>query len=365
MKKYDYLVVGAGLFGATLADILTRVFHKSVLVVEKNQYIGGMCYTENKHGITVHTFGAHIFRTNESDIWNYVNSITSFKPFVNSPLARVGDKLYNLPFNMNTFQQLWGVTTPEEAHKKIKEDCVVNGKPKNLEDYALATVGKTIFETFIRDYTEKQWGAKCTELPIGILGRLPLRFTYDNNYYANKMYQGVPIAGYTEMISKMLSRSELKIGCNDWRIYIDSADKVIYTGSIDEFYEYKYGELEYRSLRFEHHVAEIQNIQGNAVINYPTREVEYTRSIEHKHFLNESSSASVISYEYPALYDGTNERYYPIENERNLRLYNKYASIKTDTIFAGRLGQYKYTDMEQTIVNAQKLAYELEGRRRK
>ena len=357
--KYDYLIVGAGLFGATLAHRLTTEYNKKVLVVDKNDYVGGMCHTYKQHGITVHEFGAHIFRTQDKCIWDYVNSITPFKPFVNSPLAYCEGKIYNLPFNMNTYNQLWGITIPECAMAKIDAECIRCDNPKNLEEYALSKVGTTIYELFIREYTEKQWGKKCTVLPASILGRLPLRFTYDNNYYANKSYQGIPYHGYTRLINEMLKDSDVKLGIDDWHKYQDDVNTVIYTGSIDEFYNYKFGKLEYRSLRFETTTTDINNLYGNAVVNYTTKEYPYTRAIEHKHFLGEESPVSIISYEYPELYDGTNERYYPIETDENLALYSKYADIETDVIFAGRLGSYKYTDMEQTIINARDLAFEL------
>ena len=357
--KYDYLIVGAGLFGSTLADILTKDYNKRVLVVDKNDYVGGMCHTYKQHSITVHEFGAHIFRTDSIELWNFVNELTPFKPFVNSPLAYCHGRIYNLPFNMNTFNQLWGITIPEDAIAKIKIDCVPNDNPQNLEEYALSKVGRTIYDMFIKDYTEKQWGKKCTELPVSILGRLPLRFTFDNNYYANKLYQGIPYYGYTQLIEEMLKYSDVELSVDNWRKYEHEAKRIIYTGSIDEYYNYRFGELEYRSLRFDTNVLGVSNLYGNAVTNYTTKEYPYTRAIEHKHFLGEESSDTIISYEYPEKYNGKNERYYPIETIENLELYNKYKSIETNVIFAGRLGQYKYTDMEQTIVNAQNLACEL------
>ena len=355
---YDYLIVGAGLFGATLAQFLSSS-GKKVLVVEKNDYVGGMCYTERQHDIHIHKYGAHIFRTNNINIWDYMNYFDKFKPFVNSPMAYVDGTLYNLPFNMNTFKQLWGVILPEDAKAKIEEDCIQCDNPKNLEEFALSKVGKTIYEKFIKEYTEKQWGKKCTELPASILGRLPLRFTYDNNYYANKPYQGIPVNGYTFVITEMLSYADVELNVKNWHKYENEAKTIIYTGSIDEFYDYKFGRLDYRSLRFEEVVCDQENVRGNAVINYPTKEYDYTREIEHKHFLNEESKVSVVSYEYPELYNGENERYYPLETKENLELYNKYASIDTNVIFAGRLGQYKYTDMEQTVINARDLAFRL------
>ena len=361
--KYDYLIIGAGLFGATLAHCLTKDYCKKVLVIDKNGYVGGMCHTHKQHGITVHEFGAHIFRTDNIELWNFINNITPFKPFVNSPLALCEGKLYNLPFNMNTFYQLWGIQIPADAEDKIESECVpyVDKEPRNLEEFALSKVGKTIYNKFIKEYTEKQWGKKCTELPPSILGRLPLRFTFDNNYYSNKPYQGIPYHGYTRLISEMLKGSEVILDIYDWHNFEDNAKKVIFTGSIDEYYDYKYGMLEYRSLRFETSCVSISNLYGNAVTNYTTKEYPYTRAIEHKHFLGEKSVDTIISYEYPEKFTGENERYYPIETDDNLALYSKYANIENDkTIFAGRLGSYKYTDMEQTILNARKLACELQ-----
>ena len=363
MKKYDYLIVGAGLFGATLANRLAD-YGKSVLVVEKKPYVGGMCYTEKRDGITVHKFGAHIFRTNEDWVWKYVNHYAHFKPFINSPLAYVDNKMYNLPFNMNTFQQLWGVTQPKDAREQIMRDCVPHCNPQNLEEYALSKVGKTIYYKFIKDYTEKQWGKDCKDLPASILGRLPLRFTYDNNYYSGKQYQGIPEEGYTEFIKQLLSSADVWTNVGDsWRRFEDCANTIIYTGSIDEFYSYKYGELEYRSLKFDEYELDEESIYGNAVINFPEEIIPYTRQIEHKFFLGEKSNKTIISIETPCKYDGTNERYYPVITDSNIKLANKYFNIDCDLknrpIFAGRLGSYQYTDMEQTIVNAFRLARRL------
>lgn len=358
--KFDYLIVGAGLFGATLAEQLSRI-GKTVLVVERKDEIGGMCYTEKRDGITVHKYGAHIFRTDDYGLWKYVNEFTTFKPFINSPMSYVDGELYNLPFNMNTFKQIWGVTKPEEAKYIIEKDLVPCDTPKNLEEKALSTVGKTIYEMFIKEYTEKQWGKKCTELPASILGRLPLRFTYDNNYYSNKLYQGVPIAGYTFFIERLLDGAVVFTGVRDWRKMSKYAKQIIYTGSIDEYFSYCFGKLEYRSLYFEEYRLDYtDNANGVAVINYSSKDVDYTREIEHKHFLDEKSDITIISREFPREFDGTNERYYPIATDRNLELYKRYESIITHSvIFAGRLGQYKYTDMEQTIKSAKKLANKL------
>ncbi len=358
--KFDYLIVGAGLFGATLAQELTRI-GKTVMVVERKDEIGGMCYTEKRDDITVHKYGAHIFRTDDYGLWKYVNEFVTFKPFINSPMSYVDGELYNLPFNMNTFKQLWGVVRPEEAKGKIADDLVHCSSPKNLEEKALSMVGKTIYEMFIKEYTEKQWGKKCTELPASILGRIPLRFTYDNNYYSGKQYQGIPITGYTFLIEQLLSEAVVLTGIRDWRKMKKYAKHIIYTGSIDEYFSYCFGKLEYRSLYFEEYRLDYtDNANGVAVINYPSKDVDYTREIEHKHFLDEESDITIISREFPREFDGTNERYYPIATDKNLELYRKYANLTvSNTTFAGRLGQYKYTDMEQTIKGAKKLASKL------
>ena len=358
--KFDYLIVGAGLFGATLAQELTRK-GKTVLVVERKDEIGGMCSTEKRDGITVHKYGAHIFRTDDKELWDYVNDFVTFKPFINSPMSYVDGELYNLPFNMNTFKQIWDVTKPDEAKSIIEKDLVPCDAPKNLEEKALSMVGKTIYLMFIKEYTEKQWGRKCTELPASILGRIPLRFTYDNNYYSGKQYQGVPITGYTFFIEQLLSEAVVLTGIKDWRKMKKYANNIIYTGSIDEYFDYCFGKLEYRSLYFEEYRLDYtDNANGVAVINYPSNDVDYTREIEHKHFLDEESDITIISREFPREFDGTNERYYPIATGKNLELYRKYANIVTsNTTFAGRLGQYKYTDMEQTIKTARKLANKL------
>lgn len=353
MKKV--LIVGAGLFGATLAHNLGAQF--DITVVDKRNHIGGNVYTENVNGINVHKYGAHIFRTNDKTIWNYLNSFAEFNNFINSPIAIYHNKAYNLPFNMNTFNQLWGAKTPGVADDIIKSQRVHCDNPKNLEEYALSLVGTDIYNAFIKEYTEKQWGKPCHELPISIMKRIPLRFTYDNNYYSCK-YQGVPIGGYTQIIEKMLSNTCVLLnidGVDYVKTYKDDYDYIIYTGCIDEFYGYRFGKLEYRSLVFKEFCVQLENYQGNAVVNYTDKSHPYTRVIEHKWFENTQSNYTVISKEYP---ESIGEPYYPIESETNLNLYAKYQELaKQDSIiFAGRLGNYKYTDMEETISNAMILA---------
>lgn len=353
MKKV--LIVGSGLFGATLAHKLGVKF--DITVVDKRSHIGGNVYTENVKGINVHKYGAHIFRTNDKAIWNYLNNFAEFNNFTNSPIAIYHNKAYNLPFNMNTFNQLWGAKTPDVAKNIIKSQQVHYDNPKNLEEYALSLVGTDIYNTFIKDYTEKQWGKPCSELPISIMRRIPLRFTYDNNYY-NCKYQGVPIGGYTQIIEKMLSGTTLLLntdGVEYVKTHKNDYDYIIYTGCIDEFYDYNFGKLEYRSLIFKELDIPLENCQGNAVINYTDKSHPYTRVIEHKWFENTQSNHTVLSIEYPK---STGETYYPIESEKNLALYARYQELskQDNIIFAGRLGNYKYTDMEETILNAMNLA---------
>lgn len=355
--KYDYLIVGAGLFGAVCAHELHKR-GKSVLVIEKRHHIGGNVYTENQGGIQVHKYGAHIFHTNDKEIWDYVNSFVEFNRFTNSPLANYMGKLYNLPFNMNTFYQLWGTKTPAEAAAKIAEQRKeMDGKePANLEEQAISLVGRDIYEALIKGYTEKQWGRKATELPTFIIRRLPVRFTYDNNYFSDR-YQGIPIGGYTKLIETMLAGIEVKVG-EDYLTkqveYKKLADNIIYTGPIDEYFGYCHGQLEYRSLRFEHDHIEVDNYQGNAVINYTEADVPFTRIIEHKHFDSVDTPHTIITREYPAEWKLGDEPYYPVNDDKNMTLFKKYRELakNEDVIFGGRLAEYKYYDMHQVIKSA-------------
>ena len=357
---YDYLIVGSGLYGAVCAYELKKR-GKSVLVLEKRDHIGGNIYTEKVEGINVHRYGAHIFHTHNKAIWEYINQFAEFNNYINQPVARYKDECYNMPFNMNTFTKLWrDVFTPAEAQKRIEEERAegYTDNPQNLEEQAINLVGKTIYEKLVKGYTEKQWGRKCTELPAFIIKRLPVRFTFDNNYF-NDRYQGIPVGGYTQIIEKMLEGIEVKLGCDffaDREKYIKMADKVIYTGAIDRYYDYCYGALEYRSVRFETEVLDCPNYQGNAVINYTAYDVPYTRIIEHKHFEFDSTSPkTVISREYSSTWKLGDEPYYPVNDEKNGKLYLKYKELadKEDkVIFGGRLGQYKYFDMDDVIDSA-------------
>lgn len=352
---YDYLIVGAGLYGAVFAHEMTKA-GKRCLVIDKREHIGGNVYTKEIEGINVHMYGAHIFHTSNKRIWDYVNSFVTFNRYTNSPIARYKDELYNLPFNMNTFNKLWGVITPEEAKAKIREQIEEAGiiEPNNLEEQALSLVGRDIYEKLVKGYTEKQWGKKATELPSFIIKRLPVRMTYDNNYF-NDTYQGIPIGGYTVMIEKMLEGIEVRLACDylEDREYYDSlANKIVYTGMIDEFYDYCYGELEYRSLRFETEVLDTDNYQGNAVVNYTEYEVPYTRIIEHKHFEYGTGPKTVVTREYPARWKHGDEPYYPMNDDKNNELYAKYKKLAKENdkvIFGGRLGMYRYFDMHNVI----------------
>ena len=359
--KYDYLIVGAGLYGSVCAYELTK-HGKTCIVIDKRDHIGGNIYTEEIEGINVHKYGAHIFHTSNKEVWNYINQFAEFNNYVNSPVARYKDELYNLPFNMNTFTKLWrDVFTPEDAKKRIEEErqegFVEN--PTNLKEQAINLVGKTIFKKLIKDYTEKQWGRKCEELPPFIIKRLPVRFTFDNNYF-NDRYQGIPVGGYTKIIEKMLEKSFVQLNY-DFFAHKEElyrlANKIIYTGPIDEFYDYAYGALEYRSVRFETDVLDIDNYQGNAVINYTSHEVPYTRIIEHKHFEFGKQEKTVISKEYSSSWKLGDEPYYPVNDEKNTELYEKYRKIaenENKVYFGGRLGQYKYYDMHTVIAEALK-----------
>lgn len=356
--KYDYLIVGAGLFGAVFAQQAKQA-GKTVLVIDKRSHLGGNVYTEEVEGIQVHRYGAHIFHTSDRKIWEYVQQFAVFNRYTNSPVARYKDEVYNLPFNMNTFYQMWGVKTPEEAKEKlesqIREAAVC--EPKNLEEQALSLVGKDIYEKLIRGYTEKQWGKRAKELPSFIIRRLPVRYTYDNNYF-NDSYQGIPVGGYTRMVERMLDGVEIQLNTDYFqaREELDRlADRVVFTGMIDAYYGECYGKLDYRSLRFETEVMDTPNYQGNAVVNYTEYEVPYTRIIEHKHFEFGTQPKTVITREYPAAWTGKEEPYYPINDERNNRLYEKYKALADQedrVIFGGRLGMYRYYDMHQVIAEA-------------
>ncbi len=361
----NYLIVGAGLFGAVCARQLTDA-GKSVTVVERRNHIGGNIYTEKIEGIQVHRYGAHIFHTSDREVWDYVQRFAEFNRYTNSPLARYKDELYNLPFNMNTFHALWGVTTPEQAkseiERQVKEvrDSGIT-EPANLEEQALLLGGRDIYEKLVKGYTEKQWGRKACDLPAFIIRRLPFRFTYDNNYFSD-CYQGIPLGGYTAMTEKMLEGIEVRYGTDFIRNKKElqsETETVIFTGMIDEYFGYSLGELEYRSLKFETETVDCPNVQGNAVVNYTEYEVPYTRIIEHRHFEPEnkeaSDSRSVITREYPAPFQKGEEPYYPVNDEKNNELYRKYEELakkETGTVFGGRLGQYRYSDMDDTVRDA-------------
>jgi len=361
--KYDYLIVGAGLFGAIFANSARKEGRKC-LVIDKRPHIAGNIYTESQERINVHKYGAHIFHTSNKEVWNYIQQFAEFNRYTNSPVARYKDELYNLPFNMNTFNKLWGVVTPEEAQAKIEEEKreAQISEPQNLEEQAISLVGKTIYEKLVKGYTEKQWGRKCTELPSFIIKRLPVRLIYDNNYFNDK-YQGIPIGGYTQIIEKMLDGIEVRLNCDffDNREELENiAEKIIFTGPIDQYYNYQYDELEYRSLKFETETLDKPNYQGNAVVNYTEYEIPYTRIIEHKHFEFDSTSPkTIITREYPDNWNKEKEPYYPINNEKNNSLYKKYKELADKdkkVIFGGRLGSYKYYDMDKVIAEALEVA---------
>ncbi|MEG0308128.1 MAG: UDP-galactopyranose mutase [Clostridium sp.] len=355
MKKYDYLIVGAGLYGAVFAHEATKK-GKQCLVIDRRDHNGGNVYCESKEGINIHKYGAHIFHTSDEEVWSYVNSMVEFNRFTNSPIANYKGELYNLPFNMNTFNKLWGVITPAEAKAKIQEQrAVLNGKsPENLEEQAISLVGTDIYEKLIKGYTEKQWGRRCEELPAFIIKRLPVRYTYDNNYFNDK-YQGIPVGGYNKLIESLLEGSDVRLAtdffCNREEL-VEEADKVVFTGMIDEFYDYKFGVLEYRSLRFETELIEEENYQGNAVVNYTDTETTYTRIIEHKHFEFGTGENTFITKEYPKEWEKGDEPYYPVLDDKNIRNYEKYRELadkEANIIFGGRLGEYKYYDMHNVI----------------
>ena len=373
-KKYDYLIVGAGLYGAVTAYELKNKGY-SCLVIDKRKTIAGNIYTENVDGINVHKYGAHIFHTSDKKIWDYINQFADFNNFVNSPVARFHDELYNLPFNMNTFSKLWGIVTPQEAAAKIREQITaenITGEPSNLEEQALSLVGRDVYEKLVKEYTEKQWGRSCKDLPAFIIKRLPVRFTFDNNYF-NDRYQGIPIGGYTAIVEKMLEGVDVRLNTDYFSLKREYqakagsgndqitdygcgiADKVIYTGMIDRFFDCSLGELEYRSLRFETEKLDTENFQGVAVVNYTSHEVDYTRIIEHKHFEFGKQPSTIITKEYPKTWEAGDEPYYPVNNEMNNKLYAEYkkmADAIPNVFFGGRLGQYKYFDMDKVIAQA-------------
>ena len=365
MPHFDYLIVGSGLFGATFAYRATQA-GKKCLIIDKRPHLGGNVYCENIEGIHVHKYGAHIFHTNNKQVWDFVNAIVEFNRYTNSPVANFKGKLYNLPFNMNTFYQMWGVTTPAEAHAKIEEQkaeaiATLNGRePANLEEQALSLVGKDIFEKLIKEYTEKQWGRSCKDLPSFIIKRLPVRFVFDNNYFNDK-YQGIPIGGYNKLIDGLLDGIETRTGVDFFANYKDNwreiADKLVYTGAIDEYFEYKLGKLDWRTVSFKTRIEDTPNYQGNAVVNYTSHDQPYTRIIEHKHFEMFGADVysvpkTVVSEEYSTEYKNGMEPYYPVNDERNNKLaedYRKLAAQETGVIFGGRLAQYKYYDMAPII----------------
>lgn len=358
MVDYDYLVVGAGLFGATMANLL-KAAGKKVLVIDRRDHIAGNVYTELVEGIDVHRYGAHIFHTDNKEVWDYVNRFAEFNRYTNSPIARFGDELYNLPFNMNTFSRIWSdVVTPDDALRHIEtERKEIVGEPKNLEEQAISLVGRTIYEKLIKGYTEKQWGRDCKDLPTSIIKRIPVRLVYDNNYFDDR-YQGIPIGGYTAMVERMLEGVEVKLSVDffeqrdKWQ---KIANKIVCTGAIDEYFDCCFGELEYRSLRFDTKILETKNFQGNAVVNYTGHEVDYTRVIEHKHFESTNSDKTVITYEYPNDYASGAEKYYTINDDKNNQMAAKYRALaeqEKDVIFGGRLAEYKYYDMDDVIASA-------------
>ena len=363
--KYDYLIVGSGLFGAIFAYEANKA-GKKVLVIDKRDHIGGNIYTKEVEGIQVHQYGAHIFHTSNQEVWDYINQFAVFNRYTNSPVARYKDEVYNLPFNMNTFSKIWGVFTPKEAKEKIRQQIEEAGitEPQNLEEQAISLVGKDIYEKLVKGYTEKQWGKEAKDLPSFIIRRLPVRFVYDNNYF-NDTYQGIPGGGYTAIIEQLLDGLEVRLNTDfleEREEYETIADKIVYTGMIDEYYDYCFGELEYRSLRFETTVLEEENFQGNAVVNYTEYEIPYTRIIEHKHFelLCQNGAycpKTVITKEYPAEWKRKDEPYYPVNDEKNNEIYQKYlekAKEEKKVIFGGRLGMYRYFDMHQVIEEALK-----------
>ena len=362
MKQYDYLIVGAGLFGAVFAREMTDAGRRC-LVIDRRGHVAGNAYTETVAGIAIHRYGAHIFHTNDDAVWNYVNRFARFNRFTNSPVANYKGELYSLPFNMNTFHQMWGVVTPAQAQAEIRrqQDAAGDGEPQNLEEQAIRLVGRDIYEKLVKGYTRKQWGRPCTELPAFIIRRLPVRFTYDNNYF-NARYQGIPEEGYTALVERLLAGIPVRLGVDFLRQREELtalADKVVYTGPVDAYFGYRLGALEYRSLRFETEVLDTDNYQGVAVMNYTDDETPYTRIIEHKHFVFGTQPGTVITREYSAAWQPGDEPYYPVNDEKNTALYQRYAALaaeEPDTLFGGRLGTYRYYDMDQVVAAALALA---------
>lgn len=357
---YNFLIVGAGIFGATLAHQLNS-HNKRVMVIDRRNHIAGNIYTKRQNGIDVHQYGAHIFHTDNEQVWNFANRFTQFHHYVHTVTANYKGEIYNLPFNMNTFNKLWGVVTPEQAKAKIAEQSGTVSNPKNLEEQAISLVGLDIYEKLIQGYTEKQWGRQCKDLPSFIIKRLPVRFTYDNRYFNNR-YQGIPIDGYTAMVENMLASIEVRLNTAYTADMAKLAEKVIYTGAIDEYFGYQLGELEYRGLRFKIETHPVENYQGCAVMNYTDAQTPYTRIHEHKHFTNAISDNTIITYEYPAAWKRGDEPYYPVNDEKNNALYVRYQELavkESHVLFGGRLGSYKYFDMDKVMEEALKLAEEL------
>ena len=361
MGKYDYLIVGAGLFGAVFAHEAT-IRGKRCLVIDRRRHIGGNCYTEQIEGIQVHTYGAHIFRTSKKEIWDYVRQFAQFNNFINSPIANYHGELYNMPFNMNTFSRMWNISTPQQAKAIIEaQRQELKAPPRNLEEHVIQLVGRDIYEKLVKGYTEKQWDRPCSELPASIVRRLPVRFTYDNNYF-NDPYQGIPVGGYTQIFEKLLSGSEVILGAdyNENRSEFEKiAETTVYTGTIDSYFDYCYGPLEYRSLRFETEIVDTDNYQGVAVMNYTDRETPFTRIIEHKHFEFGTQPRTVISREYPMTWTPGSEPYYPINDDKNQQKYDRYKALamnKENIFFGGRLGEYRYYDMQDVISSALELS---------
>lgn len=361
MKKYDYLIVGAGLFGAVFAHEMTKR-GKKCLVIDKRAHVGGNVYCQQKDRINIHKYGAHIFHTSDKKIWDYVNQFAEFNNYINAPIANYKGELYNLPFNMNTFNKMWGIITPQQAAAKItQQKSIIQGETKNLAEQAVSLVGRDVFEKLIRGYTEKQWGKKCEELPAFIIKRLPVRYTYDNNYYNDK-YQGIPIGGYNVIIDKLLAESDIVLNTDynkNRGELAGNAEKIVYTGPIDEYFDYCLGELEYRGLKFTTERLDMENYQGVAVMNFTDSDTAYTRIIEHKHFEFGTQPVTYVTKEYPSNWHKGNEAYYPVNNSKNQKLYNEYKKLaqnEKNTIFGGRLAEYKYYDMDKVIASALRTA---------